>query len=197
MRMVNVIRETKNGGDCYPVEDHFFNKRSLFLTEEVNQQSVAELIKNFLYLDQIAPGKPIKLFISSPGGNINAGLCLYNVIRMLRSPVKTINIGTAASMASILFLSADTRLMLPDSLLMIHDPSAYFEEGLTKTNDVKERLETLLVFRERLSGIISERSGKPIDDVNQKTAQETWFTANQAVEYGIATDIVESISTLL
>lgn len=193
MKPVAIIRETNTGNLQYTVEDHFFNSRTLFLTEDVNPENTNELIRRFLYLDQTSPGKEITFFISSPGGSVNAGLCLYNVIRMLRSPVRTICTGTAASMGAILFLSGSTRLMLPDAMLMIHDPSTYFEEGFTTTQDVKERLESLMHVRERLCSIIAERTGSTIQSIYKKTARDTWYDAPNAIKAGLATGIWEQL----
>jgi len=191
--MTNAIiyHETAQGFQSISLDDHYFSERILFLTEEVNVQSCSELIKRFKYLDQLSH-KEITLFINSPGGEVTSGLCLYEVIRQAKSPVTCICIGMAGSMGSILYLAGDKRLMYPDSQIMIHDPAAYFGESYANYGSVKDQLDSLMKIRQRIAGIIAKRTGQKLETILEYTSKDSFFSAKEALELGLAHQIITS-----
>ena len=193
MFVSNIIKETARGLQPIPIEDELLGKRIVFLTEEVTAESASGLIKQLMYLECSGPGQEICFVINSPGGDVAAGLSVYDYIRLMSSPVRTLCIGTAASMGSILFLAGDRREMLPHARIMIHDPSygggSY--EG-KKPDELREDLERLDKSRRLLSAIISERTGKTMAQVAAKTRKDTYFDAKEAIEFGLATGIITS-----
>ena len=191
MRDPLIITETCMGNQYYSVEDYMFNQRELYLDEGVNAESMASMIRQFRYLDQVDPGKEITLYITSPGGEVTSGLAFYDVIRMAKSKVRTICCGTAASMGAILFLSGDERLMTRHSKIMIHDPSITMGNAPSKALEVKETLESIMKTREDLARIIAERTGKTLKTVYAKTKGDAYFSADEAVKFGLATGILE------
>lgn len=190
MRNINVMNETNNGKQFYSLDDYMFTKRELVLSEEVNSETMTEMIKRFMYLDRIDPGKEITLYITSPGGEVTSGLVFYDIIRMAKSPVRTVCIGTAASMGSILFLAGDRRCMTEHSQIMIHDPSVIMGSSPSKALAVQDTLDSIMKTRETLAKIIAERCHKPLRTVYSKTKGDTYFDAKSAIEFGLATEII-------
>ena len=121
--MPNILKETARGIDIILLDDELFSNREIFFTDAVNITSATLLLKQLMYLDRTDTGKEITLYINSLGGDVISGLAVYDFIRLMKSPVKTVCTGTAASMGAILFLAGTTRQMLPHTRLLIHDPS--------------------------------------------------------------------------
>lgn len=191
----NIIKESSRGYQAIAIEDIFLQEREIFLTDEVNTESCTSLIKQLLFLDKEDTGKEIKLYINSPGGHVHSGLAVYDCIRMLKSPVTTICIGTAASMGSILFLAGTKRQMLPNSRIMIHDPS--FGGGNLagkKPHQIKTELDGLIEVQECLCNIIAERTGKTSEEIRELTKDDTYFNADEAVEFGLATETINKLN---
>ncbi len=189
--MANILKETVRGIDCIRIEDELLSGREMFLTKEVNAETSNELIKQLMYLDRTEPGKEITLYINSPGGDVMSGIAVYDFIRLMKSPVKTVCIGTAASMGAILFLAGETRQMLPHTRVMIHDPSYGRNDiGGRKPHEIQRELDSLNRTRTVLAEIIAERTGKDIEEIYKLTADDSYFYAEEAVEFGLATEIM-------
>ena len=185
-----ILRESSRGIDTYSPESMLLQERILFFTEEVNPSSANNLIEYLLFLDKDEPGQEITLCINSPGGEVVSGLAIYDTVRMLKSPVRTVCIGTAASMGAILFLAGNRREMLPHTKIMIHDPLI---AGLVQPQmalQLRKQADQLMETRDVLGKIISEKSGLPLDKVYEMTAEDCFLTAEKAVELGLATDII-------
>lgn len=191
--MANVIKETVRGIDLVPLNDELFSSRELFLTSMIDHQSSCELIKSLMYLDR-QDNSEITIYINSPGGEVMSGLALFDQISMMRSPVRTVCIGTAASMGAIIFLAGQKRQMYPHAQLMIHDPS-YDRNDISglKPHEVRQELDKLNEVRKTTAEIISEKTGKPIKEVYKLTANDTFFTAQEAVASGFADEIVKGV----
>lgn len=193
MTSIGVIRESVRGFETLNLTNVLFGSREIYFTGEVNSQSCSELIQQVRFLDSESRDE-IKLFINSPGGAVDSGLAAYDMLRLLKSPLTTICMGTAASMGSILFLAGEKRMMLPHSRVMIHDPS--FGGGSyagKKPDELQSELNSLVKTRERLTEIIVERTGQPRKTVLRKTAADSYFTAEEAIKFGLATEIVTEI----
>lgn len=196
--MANIIRETSKGSQLLPVEDVLLTRRTVFLTEAVDMNTCSELIKQFLYLESEAPGEEIVFCINSPGGDVTSGLAVYDLLRMLQSPVRTVCIGTAASMGSLLFLAGDKREMLPHARIMIHDPS-YSKADFShmKPGEIEKELDDLKKCRDTLCTVIAERTGHSFEEICEKTKSDTYFSAEEAIGYGLATGLLGSASELV
>ena len=143
-------------------------------------------------LNETDPEKKITVYIKSPGGEVNSGLAAYDLMNLIDNPITTFCIGEAASMAAILFLAGKERIMLPDSTLMIHDPApgGGSLQGM-KPDEIEEKLDELKKTRDRLCSIISEKSGKSIQEILDKTCKDSYFSAKEAYEFGLANRILE------
>lgn len=185
-----VIRESARGFERTEIEDELFKAREIFLTEEVNPHTMSEIIKQIMYLSRDDPNKEITIYINSPGGEVQSGLAVYDFLKTLNTPIHTVCIGIAASMGAILFLAGDRREMLPHSQIMIHDPS--MGQGNmqgVKPAEMEESLKSLQKTQSVLCDIISETTGKSLTEVRKKTRKDSYFDADEAVKFGLATEI--------
>lgn len=190
--MANILKETVRGIDCIRLEDEFLKDREIFLTEEVNAQTSNELIKQLMYLERQDSESEVTIYINSPGGEVISGLAVYDYIGMMKAPVRTVCIGTAASMGAILFLAGAKRQMLPHTRLMIHDPSySHNDIGGRKSHEIQHELDKLNETREALARIISEKTSRSIDEIYKVTADDTFYSAQEAIDFGLATEILK------
>ncbi len=191
----NILMESVRGMEVLPIDDVFLKERKVFLIGEVNDESCNDLIKKLLYLEAQDNTKPVTLFINSPGGDVGSGLAVYDTIRLMRSPVTAVVTGIAASMGSLIFLACPkgNRLMLPSSKIMIHDCSwGKHEMGGKKPHEVQQELEQLKATNERLVGIIAERTGRTVEEVADVTRFDTYYDAEEAIEFGLASAVVNN-----
>ncbi len=187
----HIIEETSRGLQAISIEDHMYNDRKIFMCEPVTSQSSADIIKQLMYLDQHDPGREIEIYISSPGGEVTAGLVICDFINQMKSPVTTICIGMAASMGAIIFMHGTKRKMLPHSQILIHDPSfGSMDMGGQKPMQLMEQVNDLMKVRKTLGKIIAKQTGMTLQSVYAKTKKDSVFSAEEAVESGIATEII-------
>lgn len=192
--MANILKETVRGTDCIKIEDELLSRREIFLTEEVNAETSNELIKQLMYLERQDSGKEINLYINSPGGEVISGLAVYDLISLMKSPVRAVCTGTAASMAAILFLAGEKREMLPHTRLMIHDPSfSGGSIGGKKSHELRHELEKLDEVREALAKIVAEKTGRPLEEIYDVTSDDTFYSAEEAIAFGLATGIMKGV----
>lgn len=190
----NIIKESARGYQPLQITDVLMQERKIFLVEEVNTETSSDLIKQLLFLENEAPGEEIKLYINSPGGDVHSGLAVYDCIRLISSPVTTVCIGTSASMGAILYIAGEKRLMLPHSRIMIHDPSfSGGNLGGKKPMEIQTELQTLIDVRTQLCDIISERTGKTVEEIYEVTKTDTYFNADEAIEFGLATEKINKL----
>ena len=189
--MTNILLETVRGVQPVAISDKLLMNREIFLTEEVNSETSVELIKQLMYLEQEDNTKEITLYINSPGGEVISGLAVYDYINHMTAPLRTVSIGTAASMGAILFLAGKKREMLPHTRIMIHDPSyGHLDVGGRKPHEIQHELDKLNETREALAQIIAEKTGKTLEEIYRVTAEDTFFNAKEALEFGLATNII-------
>lgn len=192
----NIVKETYGGQSCRSIADEMFNQdRTIWFTSEVCPESCVQLATQLMQLEKSAPGEPITLMINSPGGDVASGLAVYDVMMNLKSPLRTVCFGYAASMGSILFLGGSERIMQPHSKILIHDPSFGGDLSGLKALDLKDDLESLLKMREILAGIIAQRCGRSVETIFEKTKKDTVMSAKEALEFGLATEIGVFIPT--
>ena len=183
-----VVEQTNRGERSYDIFSRLLNVRIIFLGEEVNATSASLVEAQMLYLEAQDPDMDIQLFINSPGGEVQSGLALYDVMRAISCPEHTVCIGTAASMAALLFVAGDRRDMLPHSRVMIHDPLIGSMGGSALA--VKARADDLMRIRDITAGVIARHSGMSIERVFELTASGTYFEAEEAVEAGLADRVI-------
>lgn len=190
--MANIILESARGLQPIPIEDEMLKDRQIFLTEQVDGASCNELIKQLMYLDREEPGKEITLYINSPGGSVQDGLAVYDLIMMLKSPVRTVCMGTCASMGAILFLAGKKREMMSHGKIMIHDPAfgGGHEIGGKKPHEIQTELDDLNRCRESLAKIIADRTGHTLEEVSKVTVNDAYFNPEEAIEFGLATKVI-------
>lgn len=186
--------ESAKGIQLVPLETQFFHDNKLFLIGQVNSETCNELIKQMMYLSKQDDIDEIVLFIDSPGGEVQAGLALFDVMRMVEKPVKTVVLGRAASMGAIIFLAGNKREMLSHSTIMIHDPAFGSRNiGGLKSHELKAELDDLNRCREILADIIAERTGKKLKEIYKVTAVDHYMNSKEALDFGLATKLYEKL----
>lgn len=187
-----IIKETSQGYSLIPIQDEMLSHREVELVGEVDSDSVNALIRQLRYLQRMDPEGRITLYIDSPGGSVDSGMALYDVMQAVSCPIRTICVGLAASMAALLFVSGSQRDMLPHSRVMIHDPLIQRTGGSALR--LKAVSDDLMETRQIIAKVIAEHSGKSMDEILAKTATDSYFRAEEAVEFGLADNIITSLS---
>lgn len=190
-RTPRILNETSAGFFAHEIQDEMLADREVELVGEIDADMVNSLIRQLRYLQKRDGEGRITLFINSPGGEVASGLALYDVMQAVSCPIRTVCLGTAASMGALLFMAGDEREMLPHSRVMIHDPLVNGIGGSALS--VKARADNLMRIREVTAQVIAKHTGKPLDEVYAFTATDTYFEADEAVEAGIADRVVHSI----
>lgn len=190
-RIPNIIKETSEGLNCIPIQDALFQQREIICIDEITAASAAALILQLRYLQREAPEQEITLYIDSPGGETNSGLAVYDAMQSISCPIRTVCTGMAASMAAVLFAAGDKRDILPHSEVMIHDPLTTGTSGSALKLDAEAA--RLMRTRQTIAEIISRHTGRSIDEVLAKTADDSWFSAEQAVEWGLADRVIHEL----
>ena len=187
-----ILHETCEGIQRFDVRDRMLADRQIELAGPIDASSVACAARCLLHLQKCDPQAPVTLFINSPGGEVQSGLALYDVMQTLSCPVTTICLGMAASMAALVFVSGARREMLPHSRVMIHDPLIGGGLGGSALS-VKARGDDLMRIRDITGEVLARHTGMTLERVFELTAQDTYFEAEAAVEAGLADAVVASL----
>ena len=190
-----VIEQTSKGERSYDIYSRLLKDRIIFLADEVNDVTASLVIAQLLFLDAEDPGKDIHLYINSPGGSVTAGMGIYDTMQYIKSDVSTICVGMAASMGAFLLAAGakGKRFALPNSTIMIHQPLGGAQG---QASDIKIHADYILKTRENLNRILSERTGKPLEQVEKDTDRDNFLTAIEAKEYGLIDDVMDNISNI-
>jgi ATP-dependent Clp protease protease subunit len=186
-----VVEQTSRGERSYDIFSRLLNDRIIFLNEEVNDTSAGLVVAQLLYLEAQDPDKDIQFYINSPGGSVTAGMAIYDTMQYVKCDVATICIGMAASMGAFL-LSAGAkgkRMALPNAEIMIHQPSAGTQGQITDMAIHLRRLETI---KERMNKILSENTGKPLEEVIADCERDNFMSAEEAKNYGLIDKVLTS-----
>ena len=187
-----IIRETSEGTVRVPIADMMFQRREVWLTGEINSEVADAVIAQILHLDAEDPDAEITLYIDSPGGSVTAGLSIYDVMQAVSADIHTVCVGTAASMAAVLFAAGDRREILRHGEVMIHDPLV--SGGISGSAlTVQDKSDRLMAKRKVLSGILAEHTGKSVKQIYKVTAKDTYFGAEEAVAFGLADAVIEKM----
>ena len=185
-----VVEQTNRGERSYDIFSRLLNDRIIMLCDEVNDTTASLVVAQLLYLEGQDSEKDIRLYINSPGGSVTAGLAIYDTIKYIKCDVSTICMGMAASMGAFL-LSAGTkgkRLALPNSTIMIHQPSGGAQGQAT---DMRIHTEWILDVKKKLNQMLAEATGQPLEVIERDTERDNFMTAQQALEYGLIDKIIE------
>jgi len=184
-----VIEQTSRGERSYDIYSRLLKERIIFLGEEVTDASASVIIAQLLFLEGEDPEKDIHLYINSPGGSVSAGLAIYDTMQYIKCDVSTICVGMAASMGAFL-LSAGAkgkRLALPNSEIMIHQPLGGMQGQAT---DIKIHADRIIRMKEKLNTILSENTGRPLEEIARDTERDNFMSAQQALDYGLIDKII-------
>ena len=184
----NIICENAQGLSTVRMEDDMFNNREICCFGDICEQTANEITAQIRYLTRQGPNAEITLYINSNGGEVNSGMAIYDAMRISSAPIRTVCTGVAASMASLLFTAGDVREMYPHSRVMIHDPLIPNTGGSALR--LKNISDSLMETRALIAEIIAEHSAKPVEEILEVTAADTWFNTKEAVEYGLADKII-------
>ncbi len=185
-----VIEQTNRGERAYDIYSRLLEERIIFVSGPINTQMGNLIVAQLLYLESKDPNKDIQLYINSPGGEVTAGLAIFDTMNYIKSDVSTICIGMAASMGAVL-LAAGTkgkRYALPNADVMIHQPSGG-AQGMA--SDIEITAKKILKTREQLNKILAEATGQDVEKVERDTDRDTWLSAEEAKEYGLIDDVIE------
>ena len=188
----SIIKESTYGYHLIPIQDEMLAHREVELAGEVDANTVNALVRQLRYLQRQDPEGEITLYINSPGGEVASGLALYDVMQAVRCPVRTVCVGTAASMAALLFAAGKRREMLPHARLMIHDPLIAGGIGGSALH-IDSVSRDLMRTRETTAQLLAKHSGHTLEEVYEKTAKDTYFEAEEAVAWGLADCVAHEI----
>ena len=184
-----VVEQSAHGERSYDIFSRLLNDRIIVLSEDVNDTTASLVVAQLLYLEGQDPDKDISLYINSPGGSISAGMAIHDTMQYIKCDVSTICMGMAASMGAFLLASGTKgkRFALPNAEIMIHQPSAGTQGKVT---DMEIDVEHFLKIKQRLNKILSENTGKPVEQVKADSERDHWMIAEEAREYGLVDKVI-------
>lgn len=183
-----VVEQTQNGERAMDIYSRLLKDRIIFLSGEVNDQMANSIVAQLLFLDSDNPDADINIYINSPGGSVTAGMAIFDTMQYVHCDVRTVCVGMAASMAAFLLMSGTKgkRLALPNSEVMIHQPSG---GASGQASDVTIHAEWLLKTKKKMTAMMAEMTGKPLEQVERDVDRDHFMTAEEAREYGIIDEI--------
>ena len=191
MPLVPTVIERNSRGDReYDIYSRLLNERIVFLGTPIDDQISNLIVAQLLHLESADPDKDISIYINSPGGDVYSGLAIYDTMQFIKPDVTTLCFGIAASMGSLLLTGGTTgkRLALPNSRILIHQPSAGFEG---QASDIDIHAREVLSVRERIDQIFAEHTGRTLEQVHDEMERDRFFGADEAAEYGLIDRVIE------
>ena len=184
-----VIEQTSRGERSYDIYSRLLKDRIIFLGEEVNDVSASLVVAELLFLEAEDPGKDIQLYINSPGGSVTAGMAIYDTMQYIKCDVSTICLGMAASMGAFLFAGGTKgkRVALPNSTIMIHQPSGGAQGQATEIQIVADHIAKT---KRTLNEILAANTGQPLEVVEKDTDRDNYMSAEEALAYGLIDGVV-------
>ena len=188
-----VVEQSNKGERAYDIYSRLLKERIIFLVGPINDNVASLVTAQLLFLESEDPKKEINLYINSPGGLVTAGLGIYDTMQYIKPDVSTLCIGQAASMGSFLLAAGKKgkRLSLPNSRIMVHQPSAGYQGQAT---DIEIHANEVMALKKRLNEIYSKHTGKSIDDVKKALERDNFMTPDVAKEFGLIDEVVENRS---
>tara|TARA_B100000700_G_scaffold306340_1_gene381386 strand:- start:225 stop:836 length:612 start_codon:yes stop_codon:yes gene_type:complete len=185
-----VVEQTTKGERAYDIYSRLLKERIVFLVGGVNDNVASLVTAQLLFLESENPKKEIYFYINSPGGLVTSGLGIYDTMQYIKSPVSTLCIGQASSMGSFLLAAGEKgkRFSLPNSRIMVHQPSAGFQGQAT---DIQIHAKEILSLKERLNKIYSNHTGKSVKEIASALERDKFMTAEEAKDFGLIDKVVE------
>lgn len=187
----NVIVRTRDGERGYDIYSRLLEERIIFLGEDVNEHTANVVVAQLLHLANEDPSKDISLYINSPGGSVYDGLAIYDTMNFIKPDVATFGIGLQASMGAFLLSSGTKgkRFLLPNSRVMIHQPSSGTQGKVT---DQEISLREAIRLKELLNEALAKNTGQKIAKIKQDVERDFWMSASEAVKYGLADKVIKN-----
>ncbi len=188
-----VVEQSNKGERAYDIYSRLLKERIIFLTGQINDNVASLVTAQLLFLEAEDPKKEIYLYINSPGGLVTAGLGIYDTMKYIKPDISTLCIGQAASMGSFLLAagSKGKRFSLPNSRIMVHQPSAGFQGQAT---DIEIHANEVLSLKKRLNEIYSKQTGKSVEEIKSALERDNFMTAETAKSFGLIDEVVEKRS---
>ena len=185
-----VVEQTSRGERSYDIFSRLLNDRIIMLNDQVDNASAGVIIAQLLFLEGQDPNKDIYFYINSPGGSVSAGMAIYDTMQYIKCDVSTICLGMAASMGAFLLAAGakGKRMALPNSEIMIHQPLGSTEGQAT---DILIHARHIEKTRSTLNRILSERTGRPLEEIERDTERDNFMSAKEAMEYGLIDKVIE------
>ena len=185
-----VVEQTTKGERAYDIYSRLLKERIVFLVGPVNDNVASLVTAQLLFLESENPKKEINFYINSPGGLVTSGLGIYDTMQYVKCPVSTLCIGQASSMGSFLLAAGEKgkRFSLPNSRIMVHQPSAGFQGQAT---DIQIHAKEILSLKEKLNQIYSKHTGKSVKEISQALERDKFMTASEAKDFGLIDSVVE------
>jgi ATP-dependent Clp protease protease subunit len=185
-----VIEQTARGEREFDIYSRLLNERIIFLGTPIDDQIANLIVAQLLHLESQDPDKDISIYINCPGGSIYSGLAIYDTMQFIKPEIQTICVGIGMSLGSLLLTGGakGKRFALPNSRLLMHQPSAGFEGQAT---DIEIHAREVLKIRERIDEIYAKHTGRPIEEVHRDMERDRFFKADEAVEYGLIDRVIE------
>ncbi len=194
-----VVEQTNRGERSYDIYSRLLKDRIIFLGGGIDDDVANLIVAQMLFLEAEDPEKDINLYINSPGGSITAGMAIYDTMQYIRSDVRTICIGMAASMGAFLLASGakGKRVALPNSEVLIHQPLIGGHGLSGQATEIEIHARQLLRTKAKMNRILSERTGQPLEKVEKDTERDYYMTAEEAKEYGLVDQVLEKVETVV
>ena len=188
-----VVEQSNKGERAYDIYSRLLKERIIFLTGQINDTVASLVTAQLLFLEAEDPKKEIYFYINSPGGLVTAGLGIYDTMQYIKPEISTLCIGQAASMGSFLLASGSKgkRFSLPNSRIMVHQPSAGFQGQAT---DIEIHAKEVLNLKDRLNQIYSKHTGKSVEEIKSALERDNFMTADIAKDFGLVDEVVEKRS---
>lgn len=190
-----VVEQTNRGERSYDIYSRLLKDRIIFLGGGIDDDVANLVVAQMLFLEAEDPEKDINLYINSPGGSITAGMAIYDTMQYIRSDVRTICIGMAASMGAFLLASGakGKRVALPNSEVLIHQPLIGGHGLSGQATEIEIHAKQLLRTKAKMNKILAERTGQPLEKVERDTERDYYMTAEEAKEYGLVDQVLEKL----
>ena len=188
-----VVEQSGRGERAYDIFSRLLKERIIFITGTVHDDMATVIIAQLLFLEAENPDKSISIYINSPGGIVSSGLAIYDTMQYIKPPVSTMCVGQAASMGSLLLAAGEKgqRFALPNSRVMVHQPSAGFQGQAT---DIEIHANEVMSLKKRLNQIYSRHTGKSEDEIKSALERDNFMTSENAKEFGLIDQVVEKRS---
>ena len=185
-----VIEQTARGEREFDIYSRLLNERIIFLGTPVDDQIANLIVAQLLHLESQDPDKDISIYVNCPGGAIYSGLAIYDTMQFIKPEIQTICVGIAMSLGSLLLTGGTKgkRFALPNSRLLIHQPSAGFEGQAT---DIEIHAQEILKIRQRIDEIYAKHTGQAVEQVREDMERDRFFTAEQGVDYGLIDRVID------